>query len=82
MITEPGFPMMEPRVVSGRDLIPFTRMAGRTAYRVESRGAMYHITPDSGSTYLLHRRVDGYSRVFATLEEAVAQIAELERHDA
>ena len=70
---------MEPRVVGGRDLIPFARMAGRTAYLVTSQGVAYRITPDSASTYLLRRPSDGYTGVFASVEEAVAQIDEIER---
>jgi hypothetical protein len=37
--------------------------------------------PDSKATYLLRRQSDGYSGVFATLEEAVASIDVLEQEE-
>jgi len=71
----------EPRMVHGRALTAFTRMAGRTAYLLQSQGVTYRITPDSKATYLLRRQSDGYSGVFATLEAAVASIDVLEQEE-
>jgi hypothetical protein len=71
----------ETRLVHGRELTAFTRMAGRTAYLLHSQGVTYRLTPDSKATYLLRRQSDGYSGVFATLEEAVASIDALEREE-
>jgi hypothetical protein len=71
----------ETRLVHGRELTAFTRMAGRTAYLLHSQGVTYRLTPDSKATYLLRRQSDGYSGVFATLEEAVAAIDALEREE-
>ncbi len=73
--------MEEPRIVHGRALTAFTRMAGRTAYLLQSQGVTYRLTPDSKATYLLRRQSDGYSGVFATLEEAVASIDMLEQEE-
>ncbi len=71
----------EPRMVHGRELTAFTRMAGRTAYLLRSQGIIYRLTPDSKATYLLRRQSDGYSGVFATLEDAVASIDTLEQEE-
>ena len=73
--------MEEPRIVHGRELTAFTRMAGRTAYLLHSQGVTYRLTPDSKATYLLRRQSDGYSGVFASLEEAVASIDVLEQEE-
>jgi hypothetical protein len=73
--------MEEPRIVYGRELTAFTRMAGRMAYLLHSQGVTYRITPESKATYLLHRQSDGYTGVFATLEEAVAFIDVLEQEE-
>lgn len=74
-------PQPELRTVHGRELTAFTRMAGRTAYLLQSQGITYRLTPDSKATYLLRRQSDGYSGVFATLEDAVASIDALERDE-
>ncbi|MGI8854232.1 MAG: hypothetical protein ACR2JW_00645 [Thermomicrobiales bacterium] len=73
--------MMEPRTVSGRELLPLGIVAGRAIYRLTSQGEGYRLTPDIRAGYLLRRESDGYSGVFDNLETAVAYIATLEQQE-
>jgi hypothetical protein len=71
--------MTDSLVVNGHTLAPLGMVAGRTIYRFTSHGEAYRLTPDLPTTYLLRRPADGYSGVFATVEEAVAYADALER---
>ncbi len=73
--------MMEPRMVAGRELVPLGVIARRAIYAFTSHGETYRLTPDTGGTYLLRRTSDGFTGVFATLEEAVTYVETLEAQD-
>jgi hypothetical protein len=81
MMSEGVATMMEPRTVSGRELLPLGIVAGRAIYRLTSHGEAYRLTPDIRAAYLLRRESDGYSGVFDNLETAVAYIATLEQQE-
>jgi hypothetical protein len=72
---------MEPRTVSGHELLPLGIVAGRAIYRLTVHGEAYRLTPDIRAAYLLRRESDGYSGVFENLETAVAYIATLEQQE-
>ena len=73
--------MSQTRTVAGRELVPLGIIAGRAIYTFTSRDETYRLTPDTGSTYLLRRMSDGFTSVFATLEEAVRYVASIEAQD-
>jgi hypothetical protein len=73
--------MSQTRTVAGRELVPLGIIAGRTIYGFTSHGETYRLTPDMGSTYLLRRTSDGFTSVFATLDEAVRYAETLEVQD-
>ena len=70
---------MESRTVNGHALAALGTVAGRTIYGFTFQGDTYRLTPDMPGTYLLRRPADGYSGIFATVEEAVAFVATIDR---
>jgi hypothetical protein len=70
--------VMQTRTVAGKEFVPLGIIARRTIYGFTPRGEAYRLTPDTGNGYLLRRPSDGFTGIFATLEDAVAYVSTLE----
>jgi hypothetical protein len=69
---------METRTVHGRELVTIGRMSGRPMYSFTADGVRYRLTPDIAATWVLRREGGNYCGLFASIEEAVRYVEEME----